>query len=77
MSAAGHKLVSFAYVVRRSPDDHLIVFGYYQDWKKQKGPVKKFYVVFRHKVLQEIAFFDPKDDVLGLAAGRDMRKAGR
>ena len=48
--------------------DRYAVFGYHTKWKKKKGAVKKFYVVFRHKILREIAFFDPKDDIFGCAA---------
>jgi hypothetical protein len=50
----------------RSPD-HFVVFGWYKDSKKMKGPTKKFYVVFRHNVLREIAFLDPADDVFHIA----------
>lgn len=48
--------------------DKVLVFGYYQDWKKRKGPVKKFYIVVRFNVVQEIAFFDPADDVHKVSA---------
>ena len=57
--------------------DHYLVFGYYQNWKRRRGPVRKFYVVFRDMILQEITFFDPGEDIFSEAASspvyRDMK----
>ena len=47
---------------RRKKNEAIFVFGYYKNWKMKRGPVKKFYVVFRHDTLWEIGFFDPKED---------------
>jgi hypothetical protein len=46
----------------RARPDSILLFGYYEDWKKRQKPVKKFKVVFRDKVCDQIAFFDPAED---------------
>ena len=50
---------------KKKGKDKYLVFGYYKNVWSQKGAVQKFFVVFKHKRLQEVGFFDPKDDFLG------------
>jgi hypothetical protein len=51
----------------KEPDKYL-VFGYHENVKKRKDPVRKFYAVFRDNVLLRVAFFDPAEGAGLLAA---------
>ena len=46
----------------RARPDSVLIFGYYENWKKREKPVPKFKVLFRDKVCEQIAFFNPAED---------------